>query len=53
LNWLSVIDPSSNYNKARKRHTPTTGDWFLKGQSYAGWIKGEFPMLWLYGIREY
>jgi hypothetical protein len=52
LNWLSGIDPSLNYNEARKQRTPTTGDWFLKGQSYAEWIQGEAPMLWLHGIRK-
>ncbi|KAH0538097.1 hypothetical protein FGG08_005309 [Glutinoglossum americanum] len=50
LDWLSKIDPSSNYKRAREQHTPTTGDWFLKGNSYAKWINGEVPMLWLHGI---
>jgi len=53
LKWLSDIDPSLNYNKAREQRTPTTGGWFLKGQSYAEWIEGKVSMLWLHGIRKY
>jgi hypothetical protein len=34
LRWLSDIDSSSNYNKARKQHTPTTGNWLLEHKTY-------------------
>ena len=53
LKWLSDVDPSLNYNKALKQRTPTTGDWFLKGNDYAEWIEGKVQILWLYGIRRY
>jgi hypothetical protein len=53
LNWLSGVDPSLNYNEARKRHTPTTSGWFMKGQSCAKWIHGEVPNAALHDIHTY
>lgn len=29
LHWLSSVDPSSNYNSARKKHQFSTGDWLV------------------------
>lgn len=32
LAWLNFVDTSANHDLARKKHEPTTGNWFLKSQ---------------------
>ncbi|KAL9607602.1 MAG: hypothetical protein Q9167_007497 [Letrouitia subvulpina] len=48
--WLSAPDPSSNYNAAREKQQPTTGDWFINGSQFAQWKIDDCSFLWLYGI---
>jgi hypothetical protein len=53
--WLSNIQPSADYDKARKKITPSTCKWFLESESFSKWLTGEAEssMLWLYGIRKF
>jgi hypothetical protein len=50
LDWLSSIDPSENYNSARKRHVTETGDWLIKGnEDFKHWEHAPNSLLWLHG----
>jgi ankyrin repeat domain-containing protein 50 len=49
LGWLKRNDPSINHNAARKKHEPTTGDWFLESELFTKWTKATNGSLWLYG----
>jgi hypothetical protein len=49
LNWLSVVDPSANYNAARSKHEEGTGDWFLNGKRFEDWKTAPNSVLWLHG----
>ena len=48
--WLSAPDPSSNYNKALKDRHRSTGEWFLRSETYSNWLSKRSSLLWLYGI---
>lgn len=47
--WLEGPDPSTNYNKALKRH-PNTGNWFIESGAFVRWKAERHSFLWLYGI---
>jgi hypothetical protein len=50
LHWLSSVDPSSNYNSARKKHQSSTGDWLvLRNEEFRNWMQTENSLLWLNG----
>lgn len=50
IEWLDGPDPSTNYNKALKDRTPSTGLWFIESNEYADWIVAPRSLLWLHGI---
>lgn len=47
--WLSTTDPSSNYETARKKCQPKTGEWLFKRPEFEEWKKKPNSLLWLYG----
>lgn len=50
LQWLSSVDPSKNYNNARSKHKPHTGDWLLKNNDdFEMWKVAPNSLLWLNG----
>jgi hypothetical protein len=50
LHWLSSVDPSINYNSARKKHQSSTGDWLiLRNEEFRNWMQTENYLLWLNG----
>lgn len=50
LNWLSSVDPSINYNSARRKQTLSTGDWLVKeNHDFKNWEKSPNSMIWLNG----
>jgi hypothetical protein len=49
LNWLEAPDPSAHHLRARKAHTPGTGQWLFKLPEFKGWISGRSPWLWISG----
>jgi N-terminal domain of NWD NACHT-NTPase len=50
LNWLSSVDPSSNYNHARGNHALSTGDWLVdKNFDFKLWANAPNSQLWLSG----
>ena len=49
VTWLAAPDPSSNYNSAREKHHPDTGQWLLDDPSYLEWKHSSAPLLWLHG----
>ncbi len=49
LAWLSTTDPSINHSEQRRKHRPTTGDWFLQGQELAEWRQAPNSFIWLHG----
>jgi hypothetical protein len=50
LDWIKLSDPSSNHNAARKKHQPTTGEWFLQSKQFVAWLEGRIPSIWVHGI---
>lgn len=48
--WLSNTDPISNHSTAKSKRAKTTGDWFIKGETYSEWLKTPNSFLWLHGI---
>lgn len=51
IQWLSIVDPSSNHLAACKKHQPTTGEWLIKRTDLEEWKRKRNSLLWLYGIR--
>ena len=49
LKWLSPIDPSINHICARKKHAPTTGNWFLQSPQFLTWKESTNTSLWIQG----
>ncbi len=50
LKWLSSVDPSKNYNSARKSYALSTGDWLVeKSSDFKNWEKAPNSLLWLHG----
>jgi ankyrin repeat domain-containing protein 50 len=49
LSWLSSNTSQKNHSIARKKHEPTTGNWFLQSETLAQWSKATKSSLWLYG----
>lgn len=50
LDWLTSIDPSENYNSARRRHKDKTGDWLIKeNEDFKQWQQNPNSLLWLHG----
>ncbi|KUJ21550.1 uncharacterized protein LY89DRAFT_767578, partial [Mollisia scopiformis] len=47
LNWLSCVDPSSNFNSARDKHQAGTGDWLLRSNVFRRWKTVENSLMWL------
>lgn len=50
LGWLKSSDPSTNHSAARKKHEPTTGDWFLQSETFSAWTQGAVESVWLHGV---
>ena len=48
--WLKSSDPSVNHESARRKHEPTTGNWFLQSSAFLKWANGARSSLWLTGI---
>jgi hypothetical protein len=51
--WLSTTDPSSNYEIARKKCQPKTGEWLFKRPEFEEWKEKPNSLVWLYGKRKY
>ena len=48
--WLSPVDPSTNYNIARKARHRGTAAWLFQGQIITKW-KSTGSLLWIHGKR--
>jgi hypothetical protein len=49
LNWLEAPDPSARHLRARKAHTPGTGQWLFRAPEFKSWMSGRCPWLWISG----
>jgi flagellar biosynthesis GTPase FlhF len=50
LRWLSTVDPSSNYNSARREHALSTSQWLVEQSSdFQKWEVDPNSLLWLHG----
>ena len=50
MDWLSPVDPSTNFNSAQEKHHSGTGSWFFKHRSFVDWKARQSGILWLHGI---
>lgn len=50
LSWLRVVNTSTNHKVARDKREPTTGDWFIRSESFVNWTTSQTASLWLHGI---
>ena len=50
-NWLSAPDHQSKHAIARKERRETTGEWFVQGKFFQGWMISSNSFLWLHGMR--
>lgn len=48
--WLSPQDPSNNHNTAVSLCQEGTGQWFLRGEAFQRFKRGETSFLWLNGL---
>lgn len=48
--WLSPQDPSNNHNTAVSLCQKGTGQWFLRGEAFQRFKRGEISFLWLNGL---
>lgn len=51
--WLSPADVEVNHAVASKLRHSHTGEWFLGGEEFRGWLTGNYKFLWLYAIRKF
>lgn len=49
LSWLSANTSQKNHSIARKKHEPTTGNWFLQSDLFTQWSNATKSSLWIYG----
>jgi hypothetical protein len=49
LNWLKAPDPSAHHLRARKAHTPGTGQWLFETPEFKSWMSGRCAWLWISG----
>lgn len=50
LNWISEVDPSSNFNAAVEKHEPHTSQWLIKNNDdFDKWQNTPKSLLWLNG----
>ena len=50
--WLSLVDPSTNYNTACEAHQDGTAAWFIEGATFHEWeVTGS--LLWIHGKRMF
>jgi hypothetical protein len=50
LNWLKARDPSAHHLRARKAHTPGTGQWLFGAPEFKSWVSGRCSWLWISGL---
>ncbi|KIJ43618.1 hypothetical protein M422DRAFT_253204 [Sphaerobolus stellatus SS14] len=50
LKWLNVVEVNSNFDKARYKCHPGTGQWFLQSRAFEQFKGGVGECLWLHGI---
>ncbi|KIJ42474.1 hypothetical protein M422DRAFT_170981, partial [Sphaerobolus stellatus SS14] len=52
LNWLRVdgVEVNSNFDRAREKCHPGTGQWFLQGSAFERFRGGVGECIWLHGI---
>ncbi|KIJ38233.1 hypothetical protein M422DRAFT_259141 [Sphaerobolus stellatus SS14] len=50
LKWLDVVDVNSNFDKAREKCHPGTGQWFLQSKAFEQFKCDVGKCLWLHGI---
>ncbi|KIJ43609.1 hypothetical protein M422DRAFT_30851 [Sphaerobolus stellatus SS14] len=50
LKWLNVVEVNSNFDKARDKCHPGTGQWFLQSGAFERFRGGGCECLWLHGI---
>ena len=53
LDWLSDVDPSTQYNLARQKHEPGTGEWLVNTTEFQTWQESPSSLLWLHGQGTY
>jgi hypothetical protein len=50
LNWLSLVDPSTNYNSALERYALSTGAWLVEESGdFDDWTDAPNSQLWISG----
>ena len=47
FNWLTVVNPETNYLAACQRSQPGTGNWLLESTDFLDWESGRDNCLWL------
>ncbi|KIJ43594.1 hypothetical protein M422DRAFT_108661, partial [Sphaerobolus stellatus SS14] len=50
VKWLDVVEVNSNFDKAREKCHPGTGQWFLQSGAFERFKDGVGECLWLHGI---
>ena len=51
LEWLSLVDPSTNHHRAVQQKEINTGLWFLNLPEFKRWKTSTCSFAWLCGIR--
>ncbi|KIJ28059.1 hypothetical protein M422DRAFT_270694 [Sphaerobolus stellatus SS14] len=49
IQWLDIVEVSSNYDRARSNCHTGTGQWFLQGQAFKEYKNNSGNCVWLYG----
>ena len=47
--WLDPPDTSTEYNAAKEKRYPQTGDWLINSDIFSKWVLGSSRYLWLHG----
>ncbi|KIJ55984.1 hypothetical protein M422DRAFT_239162 [Sphaerobolus stellatus SS14] len=50
LKWLSSVEVNSNFDRAREKCHPGTGQWFLQSSAFERFRGGVGECIWLHGI---
>lgn len=50
LDWLSPIDPETNYKRARSLRQQGTGEWLFHEPQFQSWLADESDFLWIHGV---
>ncbi|KIJ42504.1 hypothetical protein M422DRAFT_118190, partial [Sphaerobolus stellatus SS14] len=50
LKWLNCVEVNSNFDRAREKCHPGTGQWFLQSSAFEQFRGGVGECIWLHGI---